>query len=292
VTAFALPLLFWLAASPEQRAVDYLAREVPRWAAENHCYSCHNNGDGARALFAAARLGYAVPKAALADTIGWLSNPAQWEKPGGTPGFNDATLARVQFAAALEEAALADRRALHDAAESLAKIQEKDGSWRVETGGLAGAPATYGVALSTWIARRTLTAGDPVRFRGAIDRATAWFRTAAPANNVDAAAIVLAVRRRDCVERLVASQTSDGGWGPQPRTPAEAFDTALAMLALDAAGEHAPIARARALLLRMQNGDGGWPETTRPAGNISYAEHISTTAWALYALVTSRHSER
>ena len=40
-------------------------------------------------------------------------------------------------------------------------------------------------------------------------------------------------------------------------------------------------------LRRMQNGDGGWPETTRPSGNLSYAEHISTTAWALYALVST-----
>jgi hypothetical protein len=39
------------AATPEQRAIDYLAREVPRWSAGNHCYSCHNNGDGARLIF-------------------------------------------------------------------------------------------------------------------------------------------------------------------------------------------------------------------------------------------------
>ncbi len=34
--------------SPEARAVAFLAREVPRWSRENHCYSCHNNGDAAR----------------------------------------------------------------------------------------------------------------------------------------------------------------------------------------------------------------------------------------------------
>src|SRR5262245_61006699 len=130
-------LLFWFAAaSPEQRAVDYLAREVPRWASENHCHSCHNNGDGARALFAAARRGFEVPKPALADTIAWLEAPANWDKPGGTPGFNDATLGRVQFTAALAEAAQPDRRALRDAAASLVAIQEGNGSWRVETGGL------------------------------------------------------------------------------------------------------------------------------------------------------------
>ena len=40
-------------AEPERRAVAYLARETPRWYAGNHCFSCHNNGDGARALFLA-----------------------------------------------------------------------------------------------------------------------------------------------------------------------------------------------------------------------------------------------
>src|SRR5262249_25750881 len=34
----------------EERAVAYLVREVPLWSQENHCFSCHNNGDGARAL--------------------------------------------------------------------------------------------------------------------------------------------------------------------------------------------------------------------------------------------------
>jgi hypothetical protein len=78
-----------------------------------------------------------------------------------------------------------------------------------------------------------------------------------------------------------------GGWGPQPRMPAEVFDTALVTLALEAAREYGAVERGRGLLVRMQNADGGWPETTRPSGNFSYAEHISTTAWTLYALVTT-----
>ena len=37
--------------SPEARAVAFLAAEVPRWFRENKCYSCHNNGDAARACW-------------------------------------------------------------------------------------------------------------------------------------------------------------------------------------------------------------------------------------------------
>src|SRR5436305_12386153 len=47
--------------TPEERAIAFLGREVPRWQRENHCYSCHNNGDGARALLEAARQGFSLP---------------------------------------------------------------------------------------------------------------------------------------------------------------------------------------------------------------------------------------
>src|SRR5947199_7117641 len=90
---------------PEARAIAYLAREVPRWSAENHCYSCHNNGDGARALYTARRQGYAVPDAALRDTTAWLARPGDWDSNHGNPLASDKKLARIQFAAALTEAA-------------------------------------------------------------------------------------------------------------------------------------------------------------------------------------------
>src|SRR6476646_6475955 len=90
-----------LAATPEERALGYLAREVPKWSAENHCYSCRHNGDGARALFTAQRLGERVPKQALADTSAWLLKPEGWDKNGGESPVSDKRLARLEFAAAL-----------------------------------------------------------------------------------------------------------------------------------------------------------------------------------------------
>ncbi len=82
---------------------------------------------------------------------------------------------------------------------------------------------------------------------------------------------------------LLGSQTSDGAWGPQAKMPAEVFDTALVLLALDRPAD--ALARARAWLVKMQEKDGGWPETTRPSGAQSYAERLSTTGWAVYALL-------
>src|SRR5580704_3046901 len=87
-----------------QHAVDFLAREAPRWFRENHCFSCHNNGDAARALYVASEKGYRVPPSALADTTRWLLAPAKWDTNRDNPGFSDKKLARIQFAAALTQA--------------------------------------------------------------------------------------------------------------------------------------------------------------------------------------------
>lgn len=274
----------------------YLAQETPRWFTGNHCFSCHNNGDGARALFLAEQRGYAVPTSALDDTVGWLRDPAGWDHNHGNPGFSDKRLARIQFAAALAEAWRTGYTRDHDAvlraAESLLPEQNSEGAWTVDTGGVAGAPATYGSVLATYMVRRTLEIADASRFAQSIGRANQWLNSVQPGNILDRAAILLALpdSAPKHLDALLAAQTSDGGWGPQPHAPAEAFDTAVTLLALHGIrGAHnaaaAAIERGRAFLVKFQLADGSWPETTRPAGFTSYAERISTAGWAAYALI-------
>ena len=74
--------------------------------------------------------------------------------------------------------------------------------------------------------------------------------------------------RTTALEFLKNGQGPDGGWGPYPTVPAEPFDTAIA-------------------IVRQQEPDGGWVETTRPSGQ-DYAQRISTSAWALLALFETR----
>jgi hypothetical protein len=93
--------------SPEARALGFLTGEVPRWSRENHCFSCHNNGDAARALYAALEASVALPPTALADTNRWLADPARWDHNGGDGPFSDKRLARLQFASALAAAVAA-----------------------------------------------------------------------------------------------------------------------------------------------------------------------------------------
>ena len=87
-------------ASPEARAIAFLAGEVPRWPVENNCFSCHNNGDAARALYTAVGQDYAVEAEALRATTAWLQNTAAWDDNALGLEFADKTLARLQFAGA------------------------------------------------------------------------------------------------------------------------------------------------------------------------------------------------
>jgi hypothetical protein len=125
-----------LTAGTEEKAVAFLAREVPAWSKRNGCFSCHNNGDGARALFIASQKGYKFAADVLADTKDWISRPRSWDENKGDPGFSDKSLADIQFSASLSGAidagVLADSPSLHQAAERLIKSQAPDGSWRIE----------------------------------------------------------------------------------------------------------------------------------------------------------------
>jgi hypothetical protein len=290
--------------SPEGKALAYLATEVPRWSSEHHCFSCHNNGDAARALYAAIRLGRAVPLKATLDTDRWLARPEGWDKNGGDGPFSDKALARIQFtsalASAIDSGRVDDRAPLLRASAALADDQAEDGSWKGVEQDQVGSPATYGQPLATWVARETLRLADASKHRPRIERADAWLRRLPIESVMDASTVLLArgfddsaeglARRDKALDLLKRGQSREGGWGPFVRSPTENFDTALALLALDRhrdrPGVTAMIEKGRAYLIETQHEDGSWTETTRPTGNESYAQRLSTTGWATLALLT------
>jgi hypothetical protein len=299
----------------EVRAVAFLAREVPRWKRDNDCYSCHNNGDAARALIVAAAKAHDIG-AAMDDTLHWLRQPTRWNVNKTQGGIDDKPLARLQFAAALRlavDSGRASRDALGEAAAIVAADQHPDGSWRLDTSQSLGSPATYGTTLATATARRTIGAAGRRDLEGALRRADAWLRTAKVESVLDAAAVVLGLERASddaarqqrarALQTVRRGQAPGGGWGPYVTVGPEVFDTALVLHALqevraDGAALAAPvytagdlaqaIARGRAYLVAQQTADGSWPETTRPANQESYAQRISTTGWALLALLETR----
>jgi hypothetical protein len=296
--------------SPESRAVGFLGREVPLWSKENRCFSCHNNGDAARALYHAARAGYPVAESALAETTRWLTQPERWEHNGGEGAFSDKKLARIAFTAALGTAVrmgrLSDKGPLERAAELLARDQAADGSWSIEGENSPGTPAAYGRPLATLLCREALAGAGAERYRGQVGRADAWLARMQIATVTDASVALLAGSLPQAGSTAIASRSppgralellrraqssDDGGWGPFVTSPSEVFDTALALLALASWRERAEmkslIARGRSFLIDQQQTDGSWVETTRPAGGVSYAQRISTSGWATLALLAT-----
>ena len=105
--------------------------------------------------------------------------------------------------------------------------------------------------------------------------------------------------RRASLQIIRQGQSPEGGWGPTVTAKPQVFDTAMAILALSlldveprlARSTYRPeelkeaIAKGKAYLVAQQRPDGSWPETTRPAGQESYAQRISTAGWALLALL-------
>jgi hypothetical protein len=242
----------------------------------------------------------------LVDTRRWLSDPTHWDPDEKRAGFSDKGLARIQFAsalvAAIEAKQINETDSLAAAANLVAEGQRKDGSWRVDAEGATGSPATYGSFLATYQARRVLEKADAQRYRDAVARADQWFRKTEAKTVLDAAATLLALKGREgadvitkcraCLDVIAKGESSTGGWGPYVNSPPESFDTAMVVLALcqhTAKPKVTEMAkRGRSYLLATQQTDGSWPETTRPAGNESYAQRLSTTAWATLALLESR----
>ena len=231
--------------SGKPAALAYLAHEVPRRSRENKCYSCHNNGDAARALYTAIRLALPVPPKALEDSSHWLARPQQWDHNGGegpsaTRNWPVSSLRPPwwrQWVPARFTIAKRQRTA-----DLVVEHQEKDGSWQVDAPGTIGSPATYGACLATYQARRVLQAADPVRYRAAITRANQWLRKVAVKSVLDAAAVLLALeasedsdqrmQQRKCLALIREGESKQGGWGPYTNSPPEPFDTAVVLLAL------------------------------------------------------------
>ena len=292
--------------TPEDRALAYLVREVPAWSAKNKCFSCHNNGDAARTLYTALRLGKKVPDQALADTTGWLMKPEKWDDNGGDPKSKDKQLERVQFAVtildAMDAGRIKERQPLLKAAEMINAQQQGDGSWDVGVSGAVGSPTTHGAVLATVYARRLLRRADATGYKEAIRKADDWLSRMPVQTVLDAAAVLLALekaddagaaaRRKECLAVLRRGEADEGGWGPYVNSAPEVFDTSVVVLALSRQPPteeiHTWLRRGRAYLVRTQQEDGSWQETTRPSGQESYAQRISTTAWATQALLATR----
>ena len=285
--------------SPIDRGVAYLSAEVPRWRIEHNCRACHHQGDGARALYEARAAGIKVADDALVDATAWLTNPDAWDKNGAEGPFTDRRLARYQFASALT-AAIRSKDVLSSPSlpivvEKLLADQAVDGSWPVGETDILGSPVTRGRTLATILALEVLATTKSESVERAVAKAIRWLESRPLSSIIDVAA-VLRVKKADpqAIERLQAGQSAKGGWGPYANSAPEIFDTAVVLWALSENPDHPQIRlmieHGRGFLIRNQEKDGSWVETTRPSDSESLAQRVSTTAWALIALLATRET--
>jgi hypothetical protein len=155
--------------------------------------------------------------------------------------------------------------------------------------------------MATYLAFRTLRKARLSGSERSIAMADSWLGRLRPQSTLDAATGLLAFvegasiperSRSECLKLISTSQTREGGWGPYPNSPAEPFDTALAIIALSSISVDQELRKrieaGRRFLLAEQEEDGSWAATTRPPRGESYAQKISTTSWATIALLSSR----
>ncbi len=286
-----------------QRSIHYLAVEVPQWQKENDCASCHNQGDASRALIEAHRQKLFNGQSSLQTSIDWIGQPGHWELNRGLPEANDPTLSNLQFASTLLAAHKVLRPmpdAVKQAAEILAPLQQNDGAWIIAGGSQFGSPLTHGPILLTGQATSILKAAESPKFVAQARRAEQWLREQSPRNTIEASSLLLISselgwvhpQASRCLQIIFQSQSDAGGVGPYAIAQDENFDTALAVLAVDKSPRNPANTKfqdnAVKYLLSMQGEDGSWSETTRPSGTESYAHRISTTGWALQALLAHR----
>lgn len=288
-----------------ERAIEFLGSQVPAWPRENQCFSCHHQGDGARALASARAQGWKLPAETLDSSQQWLEKLEDWHHQKGDPNAKDPLLADLQFSMTrmlLMPSSMASETESHlwfrSVGERLLPHQKEDGSWALESVPTVGTPGAPGSAWATFWAWRLLKAAAYPAFSPARERAEKWLLQIPIQHVPNAACKLLFVQERDqgaqgesilCLEFLMKSQSRFGGWGPYPGSPAEIFDTSLALIALATHARDERIAmimkRGASFLIAEQLQDGSWQETTRPSGGKSHAQWISTSAWATQALL-------
>lgn len=239
----------------------------------------------------------------MRELLSWLNQPDEWLKSTSEGVGESPILTYIQFGTARAEAVNAGIMFPAPKVETkifqkLVSTQSEAGFWHLEPEGNVGSPGTYGNALASYQAISLLKSAPSKIYGSTIQRCYHWAAGFEPKATIDVAAIALILSDADSAPwkqrsktwrlHLLKSQNQDGGWGPFPNRFSEVFDTAIASIALsqrshiDENRDH--LKQARTFLIGTQEEDGGWPETTRPTGGVSYAQHISTTSWALIAL--------
>jgi hypothetical protein len=271
-----------------ERGLAFLEKDAAAWRKERQCATCHHGTMTVWALAEAKSQGYAVAAETLAETATWAKERIKdIDKPRDTrPGWSMVStpavyLAVMALAVPDQDAVSADE--LKRIAGHLLRHQEADGSWAWSSAPAKNRPppvfeSDEVVTLLAYLALGPHVPADPKEKSEARDgreKAADWLGKVKPGESTQALALRLFrdVRAgsppkelRPGIERLLARQNEDGGWGQEKELPSDAYATGQALYFLSLAGvkgDRAEVQRGVAYLVAAQKEDGSWPMASR-----------------------------
>jgi hypothetical protein len=313
----AAPYARELARKAIDRGLAFLEADAATWRTEHSCATCHHGTMTVWALSEAKGQGYAVVET-LSDVTKWTRERlTSIDKPRDTrPGWNMVNTPAVYLALMAQAVPAQDavgRDDLKRIAGHLLRHQEANGSWAwsLAPAGNRPPPVFESDEVVTIMAEIDLgpeVPRDPGKAspaREARARAAAWLeKNTQPDASTQATALRLFrdVRAgkspKDLepgIERLLALQNADGGWGQVKGLPSDAYATGQALYFLGLAGvarDRAEIRRAVMFLVAKQKPDGSWPMASRAhPGAKPFTNPVPITyfgtAWATLGLLRS-----
>ena len=283
-----------------EKAIPYVQRQGAWWIDEKACVSCHRVGQMLWSLNTARSKGLTVSSR--------LDEWTSWAIDKSLSKHDDGQLHGERNKDGLAQLLLARNRTIdkYDAQhEQFAKLiaigQEEDGTWK-PGGQLPGQKRdkleTTNVGTA-WIAVALFDYRESADVKASFNRAIKHLNSVNSAKSAEwfVARLLLAVKQKDATEieaminRLMATQNDDGGWGWILNQESDALATGMVLYALNQSGvnpKQERISKAVEFLTSSQNDDGSWDVKGTKNAKKDHVEETSTywgTTWAVIALL-------
>jgi N-acyl-D-amino-acid deacylase len=296
--------------SAAERGLDFLQKDAVKWRKERQCATCHHGTMTVWALTEAKSHGYPIASDTIADMATWTKerikdvdkprDPRPGWKMVSTPALYLAVMAQ---AVPKQDAVSPDE--LKRIAGHLVRHQEDDGAWAWSSAPAKNRPIPFFESdeVATLLGYMALGPHpDDAKAKESRQKADAWLAKVKASDTTQALAFWLLrdVRAgktgkdlQPRIDRLLARQNKDGGWGQEKDLPSDAYATGQTVYILNVAGvprDQTELKRGIAFLIGNQKADGSWPMKQRAhpgekAGNNPVPIIYFGSAWATLALV-------
>jgi hypothetical protein len=298
-----------------EHALTFIEKDAVKWRKERTCSSCHHGTMTVWALSEAKAQGYPIASETLADMTKWTKERLKdIDKPRDTrPGWSMVStpavyLATMSLTTPKQDALSAAE--LKQIAGHLVRHQETNGSWAWSAAPPKNAPppvfeSDEVVTLMATMALNPHVPADPKEKSEARDgrqKGLEWLEKTKQSDSTQAIALrlfsdVQAGKKpkelQEGIDRLLACQNKDGGWGQVKDLPSDAYATGQSLYFLNLAGvtkDKPEIKRGVAFLIANQKEDGSWPMKPRAhPGEKPMTNPVPITyfgsAWAALGLV-------